>query len=246
LKQESNYKSLMSPSMNRVAESAYYQHSKAVPFASWLSLRVRKKMFNRFMEIFSPDAKTTVLDVGVTSDITQTESNYFEQLYPYPQQIVCVGTEDGAHLMQQYPGLTYQKVEAGKPLPFKNHQFDIVFSNAVLEHTGSCEMQAKFLQEMCRVGKQFFVTTPNRWFPVEHHTGLPFLHYLPASLFRALTRRTSYRYWAEESNLNILTRSDLQRILQPPLQAQVETVRVLGIPSNLIAYGSCTGGREGA
>jgi SAM-dependent methyltransferase len=199
-------------------------------------MQARERMFSRFMEIFSPDSETTILDVGVTNDTTQQESNYFEHLYPYPQRIVCVGTEDGSHLMQQYPGLKYQSVEAGKPLPFKDRQFDIVFSNAVLEHTGSREMQAKFLTEICRVGRQFFVTTPNRWFPVEHHTGLPFLHYLPARWFRSLVRHTSYRYWAEEHNLNILTARELRQIL--PVQGQVEAVRLLGIPSNLIAYGT--------
>ncbi len=65
------------------------------------------------------------------------------------------------------------------------------------------------MRELCRVGKSFFITTPNRWFPFEHHTGLPLLHYLPPSVFRPLLRRTRYRHWAEESNLNILTAREL-------------------------------------
>jgi Methyltransferase domain. len=189
------------------------------------------------MDAFHPMATTSVLDVGVTSDFTYPQSNLFERLYPYPNQITCVGTEDGSHLMQEYPGLRYIPVISGQPLPFKDRQFDIVFSNAVLEHVGSRGEQARFVAELRRVSKAFFVTTPNRWFPVEHHTGLPFLHYLPPSLFRALIRNTRYRYWADEANLNILTVPEMAKLF-PDTGTRIEIVRLLGIGSNLVAYGT--------
>jgi Methyltransferase domain len=127
--------------------SVYYQHSGAVPLASWVSLVARRRMFRLFMDAFQPGPETTVLDVGVTCDTSFAESNYFEQLYPYPRNIVCVGTEDGSHLMQTYPGLRYQQVRPGEPLPFADRDFDIVFSNAVLEHVGSREAQRAFVRE---------------------------------------------------------------------------------------------------
>ena len=48
-----------------------------------------------------------------------------------------MGTEDGSHLSLRYPGLSYRQVHPGDPLPFRDHEFDVVFSNAVLEHVGS-------------------------------------------------------------------------------------------------------------
>lgn len=218
-------------------ESAYYQHSGSVPLASRISLHVRRKMFRLFMEALKPAANTTILDVGVTSDSSHAESNYFEKLYPYPNQITCVGTEDGSHLMKEYPGLCYLQVVPGQRLPFNDREFDIVFSNAVLEHVGSRGEQARFVAELRRVSKAFFITTPNRWFPFEHHTGLPFLHYLPPALFRGLIRNTRYRYWADEANLNILTASSMANLF-PDAVAHIEVVRVLGIGSNLVAYGN--------
>ncbi len=188
------------------------------------------------MELFQPTAETTVLDVGVTSDTTHAESNYFEQLYPFSAQITCVGTENGSHLAARYPGLKYKQVQQGQPLPFADNQFDVVFSNAVLEHTGNREWQATFLEEICRVGRGFFVTTPNRWFPFEHHTGLPLLHFLPPKVFRGLIQNTKYKYWANESNLNILTAGQLRRILPKQACAHVEIVQLMGLPANLIAY----------
>lgn len=195
-------------------------------------------MFLLFMEVMRPQPETRVLDVGVTSDERFRESNYFEQMYPHPENLTCVGTEDGSHLAQRYPGLSYRQVRPGDPLPFRDAEFDIVFSNAVLEHVGSRRAQAAFARELCRVGRSFFITTPNRWFPVEHHTGLPLLHYLPASVFRGVLRRTRYRHWAEEANLNILTARDLAALFPPDVAVEVRSVRVAGVPSNLIAFGS--------
>ena len=220
------------------SQSVYYRHSGTVPLASKLSFHIRRKMFLLFMELMRPQPETRVLDVGVTSDETFRESNYFEQMYPYPKNVTCVGTEDGSHLAQRYPGLSYRRVTPGNPLPFRPAEFDVVFSNAVLEHVGSRRAQAEFVRELCRVGRSFYLTTPNRWFPIEHHTGLPLLHYLPAPVFRGLLRRTRYRYWAEEANLNILTAQDLARLFPSDAAVEVRSVRVAGLPSNLVAFGT--------
>src|ERR1700733_14006135 len=108
-----------------VKESTYYRHSKYVPLASRLSLHVRRQIFRRFMTAFAPSAATSILDVGVTSDSGQQESNYFERFSPYPAQVPAVGTEDASHLTERYRGLRYQSVEPGDSLPFSTNQFDI-------------------------------------------------------------------------------------------------------------------------
>jgi SAM-dependent methyltransferase len=218
-------------------ESVYYHHSGRIPLASRLSYHVRRKMFNAFMEWYRPTPQTAVLDVGVTSDDSFQESNFFERFYPWPHKITCVGTEDGSYLAKKYPGLSFQRIEPGCPLPFADQAFDVVFSNAVLEHTGSHISQRQFLDELRRVGKAFFVTTPNRWFPVEHHTGLPLLHYLPTTVYRAVLRRTPYRYWADENHLNILTVNTTRQLFPPSAPIVAKSVRLYGIPSNIIVYG---------
>ena len=218
------------------SESVYYQNSGSVPLASRLSLHVRRKMFRLFMDAVRPGPLTTVLDVGVTSDERHRESNYFEQLYPYPAKVTCVGTEDGSHLEARYPGLTYRRVTAGDPLPFADGRFDVVFSNAVIEHVGSRDAQAAFVRELCRVGRSCFVTTPDRRFPFEHHTGLPLLHYLPPRVFRAILARTRYAHWSLESHLNILTAGEMPRLFPESVAVTVRSVRLGGIPSNLVAY----------
>jgi SAM-dependent methyltransferase len=221
--------------MEDLGGSAYYQNSTGL--ASRISWHIRQKMFRAFMEHFQPGPEMSILDVGVTSDNSFQESNYFEQLYPYPHRITCVGTEDGSHLEARYSGLTYRRVQPGSPLPFARAAFDIVFSNAVIEHVGSRAAQAQFVRELGRVGKAFFITTPNRWFPVEHHSGLPLLHFMPAKAYRRILRVTPYRYWAQEENLNILTEAELAALFPVGWQAAIKKIRVAGVCSNLVALG---------
>ena len=223
--------------LNVDSSQTYYQHSKHVPFASRLSQHVRRKMFAAFLETMRPGPDDTVLDVGVTGDRLQPESNYFERMYPYPHRITCVGTEDASHLEATYPGLRFQPVAHGQALPFQDQQFNLAFSNAVLEHTGSRPQQARFLAEIARVSQRFFVTTPNRWFPVEHHTGLPFVHYLPPALFRRLIGNTRYRFWADEANLNMLSRAEIKTIMPPRTSCTLLPVGVFGITSNFVLVG---------
>ena len=216
--------------------SVFYSTSGGVPFASRMSCRARARIFELFMRKLSPAADSRVLDVGVTSDDSFPESNFFERWYPHKNMITCAGVEDAAHLESEYPGVKFKGVKPGEPLPFKDREFDIVFSNAVVEHTGGQSAQRFFIGELCRVGRAFFITTPYRFFPVEHHTGLPLLHFLPRRWHRACLRG-SYRRWADENNLRLLGREDFRRLFPPGIKPQIQLVRLFGFPSNIAAFG---------
>lgn len=218
--------------------SPLYMHSGKVPLASKLSFHVRRRIFDLFLNVIQPGPNTAVLDLGVTSDDTYPESNYFETFYPYHEKVTCAGTEDGSHLENKFPGVRYVRVIAGEGLPFGDKEFDVVFSNAVVEHTGNKVEQSLFIHEICRVGQRFFITTPNRWFPVETHTGIPLLHFLPKAWFRTLVRGTRYDYWSHEKNLNLLTIGEFRDLFPSTVMLELEKVRILGIPSNLIAFGA--------
>jgi len=195
-------------------------------------------MYEMFLRTLRPSADDVVLDIGVTSDRQHPESNFFERWYPHKQQLTCVGTEDGSHLEADFPGVRFVRVTPGERLPFADAQFSIAFSNAVLEHVGDAAAQRAFLAEMARVSRRFFLTTPNRWFPVEPHTALPLVHYLPPAMFRALIRPTRYAYWADEQHLNLLTARELAALF--PADAGVTIARAgIGfgvLRSNLIAW----------
>lgn len=204
--------------------------------ASTISFYVRRKTFALFMKTMRPTPRSLVLDVGVTPDQTLPDSNSFELLYPYRDHLVVTSIEDASHLEQKYPGIRFVRTEK-RGLPFLDKSFDIVFCSAVLEHVGGYDQQKLFVGELFRVSERFFIITPNRQFPMEFHTLIPFLHWLPLSLHRAVLRSLGMEFWSRTTNLNLLTPCSLRRIIDSALCARIKNQFLLGFPSNLIAYG---------
>ena len=186
--------------------------------ADAISLRSRRRKLALFLETMRPTAETTVLDIGVDDfgfgELGATEHgscgtlNFFEQAYPWPHRITALGQHEGAKFSERYPSIPYVRGNATE-LPFEDSSFDVVHSNAVIEHVGGVDAQRRFVAEALRVAPRAFITTPNRWFPIEVHTRLPLVHWLPQPLaHRAydLARKP----WAKENRL--LGRGDLEEL----------------------------------
>jgi SAM-dependent methyltransferase len=149
--------------------------------ASLVSMRSRERKLRLFLDLMAPGPETTVVDVGVTDAPfgAGSSDNFFEALYPWPQRITGVGHTELDRFEAAFPAVTAVRAD-GRSLPFADRTFDLGFSNAVVEHVaGGREGQRAFVHELCRVAGRVFVTTPNRWFPLEVHTLLPFVHWLP-------------------------------------------------------------------
>jgi Methyltransferase domain len=201
-----------------------------------VAAHARARMYTRFIHNTAIQPNDTLLDVGVTSDQTYQASNYVEAWYPYKNKITAVGLDDAAFLERRYPGLIYVRAD-GRDLPFESDSFDVVHSSAVLEHVGSFADQQRFMCELARVARRaVFVTTPNRWFPVEFHTLLPLVHWLPKPEFRRILTGTRYHFYSLERNLNLLDRRELSRLCAQLrlCTVSVESLRLLGLPSNLL------------
>jgi ubiquinone/menaquinone biosynthesis C-methylase UbiE len=193
-------------------------------------------MFSRFMSDTDVAAGERILDVGVTSDRSYEASNYLEAWYPHKNMVTAVGIDDASFLCAQYPGMRFLMAD-GLQLPFRDQAFDVVHSSAVIEHVGSLARQSAFVAECCRVARRaVFITTPNRWFPVEFHTVLPLVHWLPIEIFRTLMRRTGRAFFAEEHNLNLMTASALSAAASASrgFRHEVSSVALGGWPSNLL------------
>ena len=65
---------------------------------------------------------------------------------------------------------------------FKDKEFDIVFSNSVIEHVGEYNDKRQMSNEVKRVGTRYFLQTPNLYFPIEPHFVFPFFQFLPIEL----------------------------------------------------------------
>jgi Methyltransferase domain len=72
---------------------------------------------------------------------------------------------------------------------FADKSFDVVFSNSVIEHLFTLENQRRMANEIQRVGKAYWVQTPNFWFPIEPHFHVPGWQWLPVAARVATIRR---------------------------------------------------------
>jgi len=134
----------------------------------------------------------------------------------------------------------------GRMLPFEDGAFDIVFSNSVIEHVGTYADQRRFAEEVARVGRQYWVQTPNRDFPIELHLMLPLVHYLPKSWQRRVVSRFTVwerlvrpsphmRTFYLEHFLNDLKLLNSRQLAVFFPEANILAERVLGVPKSLIA-----------
>jgi SAM-dependent methyltransferase len=176
-----------------------------------VSLRSRRRKLQLFLEELHPTADTSVLDVGA-DELAFGEGdgcgtlNFFEEMYPWPERITALGLHDGTGFRARYPGIRYVQGDACA-LPFEDGEFDIVFSNAVIEHVGDRARQRLLVSEALRVGRRVFITTPNRRFPIEVHTRLPLVHWLPHRIAHGAYRAVGKSYATE---IQLLSKSDLE------------------------------------
>ena len=196
-----------------------------------LSKRLRQCLYSLFLRELRPTEADRILDIGLTNEVEMVESNLFEQLYPVQERLVELSIDSISGVKKTFPKVGLVQVD-GLTLPFSDGTFDIVVSHATLEHVGTRSAQEKFVREMLRVGRQCFLTTPNRWFPLELHTFLPLLHYLPARKHRRVLETLKMTLYAQEENLNLLTRRQLHALF--PTGKNVQIITTL-LRTNLVA-----------
>lgn len=181
-----------------------------------------------FVDRFAITGQTTVLDLGGGA--------FNWTLLPARPKVTILDVYDHGN---KADWATYV-VGDGCHTDFPSAAFDVVFSNSVIEHVGGIERQRQFAQECMRCGRGYFVQTPNKWFPVDTHTLMPFAHWLPQRVFRKLIRfsprfvffKTDPGDLADFSNMRLLGARDLQELFPG---AEIIRERFCGITKSLIA-----------
>lgn len=198
-----------------------------------LSHRSRTKKFDLLLDLFQPRPEDQVLDIGASGEVFLRYT--FEDIYPYPEKIIAGGYEhhEVASARHYYPNPLYTVFD-GCSLPFPDKSFDLVFSNAVIEHILGPHRQEQFAREIMRVGKSWFLTTPNYWYPFESHYHLPFIQFMPRPLQREYNRLLGTHIpKGETQKLGLLSARQLQRLFPT---SRIAKVRVTFWPETLVAY----------
>jgi ubiquinone/menaquinone biosynthesis C-methylase UbiE len=139
------------------------------------SHKMRKMRFAHFMSLLNKmDRPISILDVGGTQE-------YWSKMgFNNPDiQITLLNLKE-----QHVTGESFKSVagDATNMKEFSNKSFDIVFSNSVIEHLFTRSQQLKMANEVTRVGKFYYIQTPNFFFPIEPHFLFPGFQFLPFSL----------------------------------------------------------------
>lgn len=189
----------------------------------------REKKLMHFYSYFQEGQ--SVLDVGVSAEVGAGISarNYFLKNYRHdPKTYTGLGVQDLSGMEYMFPGKRFVQY-SGKEFPFENKEFDWVFSNAVIEHVCGEQRQLLFINEMIRVAKSVFFTTPNKNFPVETHTNALFIHWHD-NLFQKWCKKKGFGY--NRRNLYLLSIAKLHSLMKRSraVSFSIQKNRLLGLP----------------
>jgi ubiquinone/menaquinone biosynthesis C-methylase UbiE len=141
----------------------------------------RRRRMRVFFEALHITSETKILDVGGSAFIWKIAA---EHGLPQPQITILNLFEKDTPIT---PNMRWI-VGNGCNLPFADREFDVVFSNSVIEHLGNHDSQLQFAREIERVGREYWVQTPDPKFFIEPHYLAPFIHWLPVEQRRKLAR----------------------------------------------------------
>lgn len=150
-----------------------------------INQKFREKRFNHFKTLFKTihsEKTIKILDIGGTLE-------YWERMNFGITEEVEITLLNLNLIITKYPNFTSILGDARDLSAFKDKHFDIVFSNSVIEHLFTKEAQIKMAGEVRRVGKSYYIQTPNYFFPIEPHWLFPFFQFLPFRLRVALTKK---------------------------------------------------------
>ncbi len=140
--------------------------------------RLRRELFQRLVRV-SPEWR--ILDIGCGESFRSPWFESSSNLVGIDIRQVDVSTKP------------YERFVCGNAceLPFPNNSFDLVYSNSLIEHLPTRKHQRQFACEVSRVGRYFWVQTPDTGFPVDPHYLVPFFQHVPEKWQRPLADRLS-------------------------------------------------------
>ena len=182
---------------------------KKILFLDFFLLNFLKYNRLKIQQIFEKNIKfKNLLDVG-TTPVFDEYNNILLHSFKNKKNITSLSNLDCSPLKKKFTKVKFIKGDARR-MKFKDNKFDVVYSSATIEHVGSKSSQITFIKECLRVSRRdVFITTPNRFYPIEFHTKLPLLHFFPPKIYRKILSFFGFSFFSKEKNLNLLSAQDL-------------------------------------
>jgi hypothetical protein len=142
----------------------------------------RTKRVKSFYETLGIGAETSIIDVGGNAFFWRLARDLNLAV---PREVTILNIYDQNEELPD--GVKWVRADA-RDMPFNDGQFDVAFSNSVIEHLETAENQAAMAAEIRRVARKYWIQTPDPRFPVEPHYITPFVHWLPKNVRRRVLR----------------------------------------------------------
>ena len=217
-----------------------YSETKKFKFLYYIFEKIANDARNEFFNILKKKTKyskkKTIIDIGTTPSL-DTVQNIILSKIKDNKNITCLSNLDCKILLKKYPNIKKIITGDGRNNNLPKNSFDIVHSNATIEHVGSYKKQLLFIKECIRISKKYvFIQTPNRFYPLDFHTILPLIHWLPKNIHRKILRFIGLNFYSLEKNLNLLSISDLRNFCNRLRIKNYEIIkyRLFFMVSNLI------------
>ncbi len=172
----------------------------------------REKIHEIFKKHLNYNDSNSLIDIGTTPS-SDDPHNLILQKTINNNQVTSFSNLDCKNLHKKFSNIKEFIIGDAIDNRLPDNSFEIVYSSATIEHVGSNENQLLFISECLRIAKRsVFITTPNRYFPFDLHTKIPFIHFLPKNLHRKILKIIGLSFFSMEENLNLLSRKDLINI----------------------------------
>jgi len=194
------------------------------PFASY----TRGARMRLFIKIMKPVEGMKIIDLGGQTDIW----DYVE----VPLKITCLNLPGIAMInYETHHDIKYVEGDACDMPNFKFGDFDMVYSNSVIEHVGNIEKRTQFADEVKRLSNNYWIQTPCKGFPIEAHTGMPFWWYYPSWLKKYLINRWSIKLpaWTEMVKTTTFVNKEELKTMLPNSDIRTEWFI---FPKSIIVY----------
>jgi hypothetical protein len=205
-----------------------------------VSARLRKKRIAKLIQYFNINENTTILDVGGSGD-------WDWESFGIHADVTSINLDPPP----QNPKGRYIQGDACNMYMFQDGEFDLVFSNSVIEHLPSKDHQQRMATEIQRVGTAYWVQTPNRHFPLELHLCFPFVQYWPRKWRVAFAKvwpfsfekmRGHHEGAVADAQAVLLSKNELESLFPC---SELICERFFGLIKSLIVYGNCRKAESG-
>jgi 2-polyprenyl-3-methyl-5-hydroxy-6-metoxy-1,4-benzoquinol methylase len=204
-----------------------------------LNQKFREKRFAFFktqLQKIHSGKPIEILDIGGTE-------SYWERMNFTENDSVNITLLNLTTAPVKYKKFSSIKGDACDLSDFEDKKYDIVFSNSVIEHLFSYENQVKMANEVRRVGKYYYIQTPNFYFPLEPHWLFPFFQFLPFNTRVHLTKNFNLGHYKKSvtkeaairrvSEVHLLTEKEMKKLFP---EGKVYRENLLGLVKSVAMY----------